>query len=290
MGTFAGASATLPCQDCVTLDYGKQLQIELLKPMLKISTAEKIKYIQSFGIDVMRVQDPSKDPVRLAFLPEANAQSTPRLLKYLKEFEDNAVGLFLTSENLSYGVAKPTILVVESADDWTLIHEFTHFLFERARLIKKPIDEARAVNNMSDAKEDFYDSWDTFRGLGKYRDPQHKVQTLNTFLAFSSAQQQFLMTFELEEIVIEKLIRGFYVRHKLVNVSPAEFERSTRYMQRNADKALANLRAMNNSCEEIKASLGPEDGALLAPVTKVCDGVTDLQRTTEKLKASTLRK
>ena len=282
MGTSAQGGVNTVCADCEMLDFEKPVQLALLRPMLQMTTEEKIKYIQSFGIELFRVKDPAGDAIRLGQLPEASLKTTPHLAAYLKEFQDNAVGLFLTSANISYGVSRPTILFVESADDWTILHEFMHFLFERARLLNKPIDEGYAFNSMADAQEDFFEAWNNFRSDGRYKDRSAKGQTVDSFVTYSDAQQRFLLTFELEEAVIEKQLREYYLMNRAINISPAEFDRSTRYIEGTTKKAVKVLAVLGMTCKDLRKSLEPDKEGLFAKVSKTCLSAAKLRRSTKK--------
>jgi len=125
---FTASCAFGSCIDCKALDFDKKVQLHLIWPMWTMTTTEKIDYVRSFGLDLYKVKDKDGDPVRVGFLPEPSIQENPTWERFIKIFDEGVMGLFLTPSNASNRVAKPTIFYNESADDWTIVHEFMHYL------------------------------------------------------------------------------------------------------------------------------------------------------------------
>lgn len=280
LGLGSSAFAGNPCPDCSVLDFGKKIELKLLQPMLKMSIPEKIRYIQSFGVDLYKVADPQKETPTVAFLPEAPAKQFP---KYIKLFNEGVIGIYMTPNNSMYGVKKPTILFIESADHWTLIHEFSHYLFDRARSAEGSLNEGLLVNSSDDAQEDYFDAREKFRSRDGYVNDEHKRHTIMSFVNYAQVQLIFAKTCEFEETTIEKILRGAYSHHNPVGFRESDFERSTRYIRSTSAKGQQNLNFLLQDCEVLPQTLSDNDKELKAQLAKTCAKVQQLKEASAKV-------
>ena len=255
------------CADCVTLEFGKKAQVAKVLPLLSGDMKSKTDYIQKLGVDLYRV--PTKDETPTLGFLEA---PTKILMDFFGAyFADNVVGLYLTDRSYANQVVKPTIMFIESADSWTISHEFMHYLFDHARLTEDTTTESKVVQNMSDAKEDFMNSWAKYKMNNMYFNDGHKKETIHNFIAFSEIQQQLLNSFEIEEMVIEKFLRSLYVDHKGNDLDTPSFERSTHYINSTGSKAITILNVAIETCQDLRKTLQEEDKELIAGLRKPCD-------------------
>ncbi|NUN05622.1 MAG: hypothetical protein HUU57_07660 [Bdellovibrio sp.] len=258
------------CTDCSTLEFGKKAQLKKVLPLLTGDLKSKTDYIQNLGVDLFRVPTKEETPT-LGFL-----KTPPKILMdfFGAYFADNVVGLYLTDRSYSNKVIKPTILLIESADSWTISHEFMHYLFDRARLQDDPTSESKIVVNMNDAKEDFMNSWTKYKMNNMYLDQTHKEETIQNFAIFSEVQQHLLNSFEVEEMVIEKQLRSLFVHHKNNDLDKQSFERSTRYINSTGSKALTILNVALETCQDLRTTLVDEDQELISILQKPCAKAT----------------
>lgn len=271
MALAAGA-----CSDCQTVDFGKKIELRLIEPMLTMTIPEKLAYMQSFGVELYKVADPLKGAPTVAVLPEATTKQFSK--KFIDLFEDSVLGIYMTPTNSMYRVSKPTILLVESADDWTLIHEFTHYMFDRARTQMNGAKEGVLVNNSADAQEDFFDAREKYRNLDGYVSEEHKQHTIMSFINYANLQMTFAKTCEFEETTIEKLLRAAYETRKPVGFLPPHFERSTRYIRSTSAKGQQNLDFLLQDCEELPKTLTEKDVDLKKDLAKTCAKVQKLKQ------------
>lgn len=260
--------ALAECRDCTTVDFEKEIQLNLLTPMLDMNLKQKIAYIQSQGIDVFRVKDTENLPVTVSFLPYATEDMIPK--KFLKVFSEGAIGLYMTESNYAYGVKKPTILLIESTDDWTVIHEYAHYLFDRARMMTDNTRESLHLMHTEDAQEDFFEAKEIYRNLGQYRDESHKNRTIQSFVLYAKMQVFFERSASLEETTIEKLLRRYYVTHKPHGFGHNDIERSDRYVFSTSQKAQESLRLILEDCVDLAKTLNAQDQDLLKELSNVC--------------------
>ncbi|WP_347355642.1 hypothetical protein [Bdellovibrio sp.] len=260
--------ALAECRDCTTVDFEKEIQLNLLTPMLDMNLKQKIAYIQSQGIDVFRVKDTENLPVTVSFLPYATEDMIPK--KFLKVFSEGAIGLYMTDSNYAYGVKNPTILLIESTDDWTVIHEYAHYLFDRARMMTDNTRESLHLMHTEDAQEDFFEAKEIYRNLGQYRDESHKNRTIQSFVLYAKMQVFFERSASLEETTIEKLLRRYYVTHKPHGFGHNDIERSDRYVFSTSQKAQESLRLILEDCVDLAKTLNAQDQDLLKELSNVC--------------------
>lgn len=270
---FASLTASVSwgtCTDCVTLEFGKKAELNKVLPLLTGDFKSKAEYIQNLGLDLYRV--PTKnETATLGFL-----ETPPKILMdyFGAIFADNALGLYLTNHSYSNQVSKPTILFIESADSWTISHEFMHYLFDRARRQEDATSESKFVMSMSDAKEDFMNSWTKYKMNNFYFNEAHKKETVQNFVTFTELQQHLLNSFEIEEMVIEKQLRSLFVHHKNHDLDPQNFERSAYYIKKTGTKALAILNTALETCDDLRATLKNNDQELMSMLQKPCEKAT----------------
>ncbi|WP_041583427.1 hypothetical protein AB1A81_00055 [Bdellovibrio bacteriovorus] len=282
---FSASVSMADCRDCTTVDFEKNIQLNLLTPMLHMSLKEKITYVQSFGIDVYAVKDPENLPITVPYLPYATEDIIPA--KFIKLFSEGAIGQYMTETNYAYTVKKPTILLIESVDDWTVIHEFAHYLFDRARLMEDDTRESLHLMHSEDAQEDFFDAKESFRNLGGYRDEEHKKRTIQSFVLYAKMQIFFERSASLEETTIEKLLRNYHVTHKPHGFTHKDTERSDRYVYNTSFKAQEALRLILEDCVDLAKTLTAQDQNLLSELKNVCHQAKELKKDGVKVYEST---
>ncbi|WII70622.1 hypothetical protein QJS83_09145 [Bdellovibrio sp. 22V] len=256
------------CTDCTTLEFGKKVQLPLLSPLLPMDSKAKLEYIASLGVDLFKMPSPDESPT-IAFLASPPVEIMKRYEKYFRD--EGVLGLFL-SHNATYNrVHTSTILLIESSDAWTITHEFMHYLFDRARLLEDPTSESRIVNNMSDAREDFFGTWERYKMFDGYANEEHKQATVANFIAYSDRLQQLLLGFEMEEMAIEKFLRVIYIHHKPPGFDQNSFDRSTRYIKSTGTKALMNLDIILEICSDVRKTLNASDKTLTSSLAQSCN-------------------
>ncbi|MGE5087171.1 MAG: hypothetical protein ACM3MG_12770 [Bacillota bacterium] len=260
--------ALADCKQCVKLDFGKQIELPLLEPMLRMNLREKIDYVQKYGIQVFRVKDSENLPVTVPFLPIATEHDIPT--KFLKAFADGGLGQYMTPKNLNYGVTKPTMLLIESVDHWTIVHEFAHFLFERARLMSDDSSESLLLMSSEDAFEDYMEAKNIYQDLRDYRDENHKARTVQSFVLYARTQLFFVRTNQLEETTIEKMLRQYYVGNRPTGFTDWDYNRSGNYIYKTSTDAQESLRLLVEDCEFLKRTLHKGDEKLMRPLVEVC--------------------
>lgn len=277
ISVFSASFAAAECVNCTSLDFDKKIEMNLITPMLQMTLQQKIQHIEGLGVEVLRVADPDGQPVTLGFLPLATSEQIPN--KFLKIFSEGVLGIYMTPTNYMYAVKKPTILLLESTDDWTVIHEFAHYLFDRARLMADSTRESTFVMHSDDSQEDFFDAKTMYRNFDGYMNQEHKERMINSFVVYAKVQMFFSKTAELEETTIEKFIRDLYLKQQPLGFKASHFERSTRYIHSTSSKGQQNLRFLEEDCVDLEKTLTTADAAdLLRDLRAVCKDVSALKK------------
>lgn len=263
------------CLNCTTLDFGKKIEMNLILPMLEMSMKDKIAYIQSFNIEVYRVMDPEAGPITLGFLPYAPKEKISS--KFLKLFEEGVIGLYMTPTNSMYRVQSPTILLSESTDHWTVVHEFSHFLFDRARMMYDSTRESVLVLKSEDAQEDFFEAKEVFKMFDGFRDEGHKEHLIRSFILYAKMQILFIKSCEYEETTIEKFIRTLYEVKKPRGFDDSHFDRSTRYIKSTSSKGHEMLTFILEDCELWNRTLTGKDQTLIDDLATTCQSAKALK-------------
>lgn len=260
--------AQADCGKCTTVDFGKQIELQLLQPMLKMNLQQKIEYVQKYGIQVFRVKDSEHLPVTVPYLPIATENDIPA--KFLKAFADGGLGQYMTPKDLNYGVTKPTMLLIESVDHWTIVHEFAHFLFERARLMSDDSSESLLLMSSEDAFEDYMEAKSIYQDLSEYRDESHKQRTVQSFVLYAKTQLFFIRTNQLEETTIEKMLRQYYVQNRPTGFTDWDYNRSGNYIYKTSSDAQESLRLLVEDCDFLRGTLHKGDEGFIQPLVQVC--------------------
>lgn len=267
------------------ISFDKLINLSTLNSFLLLNTQQKMTYLNQLGIDVFKVKNIEHKTPLLSFLPDIEDQS--QLQRYQEMFQKNVSGLFLT-ENASFNeIKKPTLIFIDYANDWTIAHEFSHYLLDRARLSSYTEDESHALNSLQDAKEDYFENRSSLLAEGKFRNDNHKRALINSFITFSERQQQILLTFDMEEVAVEMLLRSIYLKNQDIGLDTESFNRSSEYIQRTGSKSLKLMNVLLDLCTETKAHLSPpQDQDLMTSLETTCSTAAKYKNQLLKISSS----
>ncbi len=161
--------------------------------------------------------------------------------KYRKDIEfGQAVGIYMGVENSRYYITRPTLLIREDAKHWTLIHEYTHHLFNEARAAYKLNLPEDYLNTFTDHSETLEDSFRRYENNNfHFKDRAHLDEYILCLKVSVALRIKMLLQFELEEVAVESLINRFYAKKKTLNYDPEYASNSTQYVRLNLKHALA---------------------------------------------------
>lgn len=268
------------CTDCSVLDFGKKAQTYKVLPLFSGDMLSKADYLRAQGLDLFKMPTPVKEPLTLSFLSKP-----PEVLERVfgKHFADGTLGLYLTERAHGNFVNKPAIIFLDSANSWTIAHEYMHHLFDRARFMEDARTESQIVDSMTDAKEDFMSYWGTYKQYGDFLSQHHKESTIASFVVFSEVQQHLLLSFEMEEITIERYLRSIYTSGTRHDFDAESFARSARYIRYTANRALAILNVTLDTCETLELTVLESDHSLKSQLSSVCISAAGLKNSLIKI-------
>lgn len=225
--------------------FGKKADQARIAELLSLSRAEKIQKIQSMGVLVQE-----------------------------HAFENAGIlGQYLDQAHFPQ-IAAPTIWLSPQADEWTLVHEFVHYLFS---LEASPV-RVSSESEQSQAQARLSTGWTFYeKNQWRYISVQHREQVTLAFADVSNAQIQQLESFELEELAIESYLRGIYKSAKPPGFTDEAWGRSSGYMKKSGGAALARLRELSVSCSELERSYQREQISFPQEIKTLCNKVQSLR-------------
>ncbi|MFS4457575.1 hypothetical protein [Bdellovibrio sp. HCB2-146] len=225
--------------------FGKNADVARIEELLPLSRTEKVQRIQSLGV---LVQD--------------------------HVFESSELrGQFLDQTHFP-NIAAPTIWLSSQADEWTLVHEFIHYLLSLETSAEPLISETEK----SQAQSRLSTGWKFYqKNQWHYISPQHREQVTTAFAKVVQAQLQQLESFELEELAIENYLRGIFKGTRPIGFTDEAWNRSSRYMKKSGGAALARLKELSVSCSELELSYQREQVPYPQEIVGLCLKVQSLR-------------
>ena len=247
-----GGEAKLPLASLVVRSefFGKKFDQALLDGVLKASAVATGRYVSEvLGGRLFRIPydwEPSQSVCPMfTELPVAPDEYRDLWDKYARVdlgwklaglyFEDCARSGFSCSD---HGVVRPTILIDESRDRWTLVHEMMHFNFnrERKRDPGGPSETALAEGAYA-AKEAVQSAFASYRAR-RDRSTLTLMQEQNSWLIRNWFHQTMIRSF-LEEVAVEGTLLDEFLADRLQNVSATSAGYALQYMT----KSISSMRS-----------------------------------------------
>lgn len=218
--------------------FEKEAPVAKIHELLGKSREDKIRLIEASGIVVRQVEFKNPD----------------------------MLGQYLDLAHYP-GLKAPEIRLAARADDWTIVHEFTHALFAAHAKHHHPL---MSVTEYESAQSEFQESWATYASSWRYQSAEHQERVLKAFVTVARYQLEQLSNFELEEMAIESYLNQLYLKQKPADFTPQAFELSQKYLKFSGLKALIALKDLNVSCSNVMASYSRERLSTPASVAGLC--------------------
>lgn len=139
-------------------------------------------------------------------------------------------------------MVRPTILIDEARDRWTLVHEMMHFNFSRERKLDPQMPPLSTLAMEAAAsKKAVKDLFAAYRAEPK-RELLSKLQAHSSWLLRQWFYHTMVHTV-LEEIAVEGLLLDEFLAKRLRNVSPNSLEIALMYMERSFERMLTEYEA-----------------------------------------------
>ncbi len=210
---------------------------------------EIILFARTKEIELFKFYDPipseSKDTatIFLSLIPEVKYSDFKNVNDL---FSGNVLGIYFSKHSSLVELQSDTILFSEFADRWTIIHEFAHALIDKKRLEEEKKDERSAMENIRNAKEDYEEIMSAYRSLGFFPSTGHVRRALSSIQTWCELMINFMYTYELEEVRIEKFIQDIFTQKPEYKLDANTFKRSFWYVGKNCQTAISK---MNHSIE-----------------------------------------
>lgn len=210
--------------------FGKKFDRADLDAILNASATETSFYVQDLGVKVFKIPRAEGCPTYYS-LPEADAD----LRNFWNKIaggggEGQLAGLYFENTNTTNDtqVVNPTILVYESSDRWTLVHEMMHHNFNvqrKADPTSQPISEAtNELQRLASAVDMLISSYNVSANKSDLRQLAVNADRLTTLI------EHLLVNSIWEEIALEKLLMEEKLAGRLNYVSTESLQSAAWYI------------------------------------------------------------
>ncbi len=195
-----------------TFVLGRNLDSSLLDEALRVSPTELIPYIESQGLKVYLY--PSRAKRNPDFVKGTMISTELRNEAMLRHFfEDSGggstiadLGMFILKEDADLGKYGTFIVLAESANSYTLLHEFTHFLFYSTELPRTRVEKYMLQEKAYRASRSLALQFEYGLRYFESSDVYKRENLLDTLMADLDIEAQRVHWFVAEEVIIESLL------------------------------------------------------------------------------------
>lgn len=219
---------------------GRNLESTLLDEALKVQPSELIPFIESHGLKVYLYPSRAKRNPKFAKGQMVPAElRNERMLRHF--FEDSGggstisdLGMFIPKEDADLGKYGTFIVLAESANSYTLLHEFTHFLFYMTELPRSRVDKYQLQEKAFRASRNLALQFDY--GMRNYEssDSYKRENIFESLMADLDVESQRVHWFVAEEVIIESMLHA--------RIKPETNYYNRKRVQAGRDYAIGNIR------------------------------------------------
>lgn len=209
---------TIASQPYLTMDFNKPIDYQDWLEKIKLPFPELINKLQE-QIILYRFSNAFSVDLKSDTRPELmKLQIIPETLKNLYK-QDLTIGkaqaIYIPKNEVDLESNKtPIILLRDDSDHWTLIHEYTHHLFNQARKntnMELPANYILTFNDSAEALQEYYQKFQN--NNNSFNSTTDESGFLDCLLIATDLMLKINISTSIEEIVIEKMIREFYKKN-----------------------------------------------------------------------------
>lgn len=172
------------------------------------------------------------------FLHDIPLVNKKKFSKFKDLFDGNTLGVFFSRHNSYYDLTKDTLLLSSEADMWTIAHELSHALIDKERHRHGVVVEELSFSMLDNAKEDYEELMNMYRNFGVFLNDHYLERAFDSIEVWTKLTIELLDVYELEEVKIERALRGMYESNKHKALSKSSYDRSPWYSKRNCQVAI----------------------------------------------------
>jgi hypothetical protein len=233
--------------------FGKQIDFAHVRAISRASAASTVDYVKRQGADVFGTADSGRGCLTFQSLPAPPADFAREWTRAADQ-DDNGtsvvMGLYIPrgTERLASSASRALIAIRHDANRWTLVHEFSHHLFDLAdREQGQPHDE-RVKSGFAAATRE-YESiaglYEADRGQATFTRAAEKL------IEAVGKLRPFLLRYPLEEMAIEAMLMDEYDRGNLAYF-PIRKKSSYLYVASSAESALEFIDAFRSTLRRLR--------------------------------------
>lgn len=214
--------------------FGKAIDQARFDAVLSTSPAATIEVVAAQGATVFQVPLRAGECALFAPLTEVPDPLWPIWSTANVSVGGSLLALFLPAERVrAQGYGAPVIMIRSDSDRYTLVHEYVHFLFDRARG-PEGRDDARLLARFEAASS-------RLSALLPLREdeanPARLIEVSAAWVDVAEATLPLLDGFPLEEMAVEAMLGDAYRGGRLKHVSDYSRRNGDRYIRANWNRA-----------------------------------------------------
>lgn len=229
-----------------------------LEAVLRASSQSTVNYVRALGAALYRAPRPARKPAPIYFvslsLPPVEFDSLWKSVSGNQNEGELVAGLYFDACQFNTTcrddrVVRPTILVDEAGDRWTLVHEMMHFAFDRQRKVDHSPGLGTLRVQLSNARQRMLAAVQRYDSSGQYGDLAESATLLSevTQLTYLRTTVQ-----ELEETTVEALLVDEWGDHKFLNVPLHSVQNAVWYMNDGRKEALKLFQPLVDALQAVK--------------------------------------
>ncbi len=193
--------------------FNKPLDKKALAQTFDMTPKKLMNFIRKQGVDV--------------YVPNQK-----NLARYATLFQrEKTLGKYFSNAGFAPEFTRPTILIADPEDKWTLLHEFLHYLYDKKRIELK-IDSDAIYEGQKNSREDFLEVSLLLRETQNFTQ-NLLIRAVSLFNEFVGFEIELAHMLTIEEIAIEKTLSVLYSQGKIRHLKPEQKAIADRYIADN---------------------------------------------------------
>lgn len=247
-----------------------------LEAVSRTSGPETIRIVESSGAQLFKIA--SADPF-CHYYQSLNSAPTDLSKKWTEVVGDSTLkksellGLYMPiSADYASTARQPAILINESTDRYTLVHEFMHHNFNSYDGARVSYTQEMIMDDMQKSIKNLEARTKAYNEKKNVEDVQAMAQNL---LQLAQLYDQLMVRFMLEEVTIEVILGADYEKGILKNVSKKSYINGGFYILNNVEQFKKFTQSVREEAERLRQSVASKHAAILKDAVKKIDALKE---------------
>lgn len=247
-----------------------------LEAVSRTSGPETIRVVESSGTQLFKTA--SADPF-CRYFQSLKSAPTDLSKKWDEVTGDPSIkksellGLYMPiSSAYASTVQQPAILINESTDRYTLVHEFMHHNFNSYDGARLSYTQEMIMDDMQKNIEALEASEKSYNQKKAAEDVQTMAKNL---LQLAQLYDQLMVRFMLEEVTIEVILGSDYEKGILKNVSKKSYVNGGFYILNNVEQFKKFTQSVREEADRLRQAVASKHAGILKEVVKKIDALNE---------------